>query len=790
MLVEDNPTDTRLVRAALAEHPVFTFQVAHFQNIDDALKFLERDVVDVALLDYRPESEDLGGLALIVSAAPNLPVVMLTGVEDDATGLRMMQQGAQDYIVKGTANAAMLVRTIRQAIERKTMSDRVRDSEERFTLAAAGAGDGIWDWHIATDRMYLSSRAGDMTGVAVDEPMMSIEAFTRRVHLDDVGRFGDALAAHLKGETADFRQQVRVMVPNEGSRWLLIRGVAESEAKGRARRMAGSITDLSNLDAYYDSFTGLPNRTLLIDRLRSVMKRRPVPGRCSALLLVLLSRYDNVVDTMGQVAGDSLMTGVARVIDASARPGDMVARTGVREIAVVLDGIAGAEEAMVIAGRVCHGLLAPILIDGEDVVPEIRMGVVLTGATYTDPEAVMHDATAALETDTSDLPYCIFNLEMRERASERLRIEGALRRAVERDALKLVYQPIVAVETGVLRGFEALLRWQDPAVGEVPPSVFVPIAEELGLIREIGSWVLRTACRQIVAWRTAGLIAENSDFTVSVNISGRQLDDADAIDHLMSVITESGVPPRHLTLELTETALFANPERAREALMAIKLQGVSLAMDDFGTGYSSLSYLGRFPFDKLKIDRSFVGTIAAGVASPLLKGMLGLSREIGLHVVAEGVETTEQRDVLAALHCQDAQGWLFGRPLSLEQAEALLVGNADAVQGGVAAPSGRVPAQNAEDTRLSIDGVQRRNAVIVATEIVGYARMMGHDEGRAVYTLADVRRVIDPMIVAYRGRILGIAGASYMLEFDTTADAVSWALALQRAMGERNAGQP
>ncbi|MDQ7248169.1 EAL domain-containing protein [Dongia sedimenti] len=790
MLVEDNPADTRLVREALAEHPVFTFQVAHFQRIDEALKFLERDVVDVALLDYLPGSDDVGGLAQIVAAAPNLPIVMLTGVEDDATGLRMMQEGAQDYLVKGTVNAAMLVRTIRQAIERKGMSDRVRDSEERFTLAAAGSGDGIWDWQMATDHLFLSPRAGTIIGLTEGESVLSMEAFTRRIHLDDVGRFGDALAAHLKGGTADFRQQARVMVPNEGARWLLMRGLGEPHANGRGRRMAGSITDLSNLDAYYDPFTGLPNRTLLIDRLRSVMKRRPMAGRSSALLLVTLSRYDAVVETMGQVAGDALMTGAARLIEVSARPGDMVARTGVRELAVVLDGIAGADEAMAIAGRACHNLLAPILIDGEGVVPAMRMGVVVTSAAYSDPEAVMHDATAALDTDISEQPYCVFNLEMRERAAERLRIEAALRRAIERDALKLVYQPIVALESGALRGFEALLRWHDPAVGEVPPTVFIPIAENLGLIREIGSWVLRTACCQVVAWRAAGLIAEDSDFTVSVNISGRQLDDAEAIDHLMAVIAETGVPPRHLTLELTESALFANPERAREALMAIKLQGVSLAMDDFGTGYSSLSYLGRFPFDKLKIDRSFVNTIAAGVASPLLKGMLSLCREIGLRVVAEGVETEEQRDVLANLRCQDAQGWLFGRPLELGQAEALLVGMADRPPRNAGGPGIAVPSPDATDERLPIDGVQRRDAVIVAAEIVGYGRMMAHDEGGALYVLADVRRVIDPMIVAYRGRILGIAGESYLLEFDTAADAVSWALALQRAMGERNAEQP
>ncbi len=281
MLVEDNEADARLVREALAEHPYFSFQVVHFQQIDEALLFLERDVVDVAVLDYQtPASAGLEVLARITAAAPHLPIVMLTDVEDDATGLQMMQLGAQDYLVKGTADAAMLVRTIRQAIERKGMSDRVRDSEERFTLAAAGSGDGIWDWQIPSDRLFLSPRAKLILGLPDDMPDESMEAFSRRIHLDDLSRFRDAMAAHQKGETTDFSQQVRIMDSSDRACWLLVRGLSVIEGPGRVRRMAGSITDLSNLDAYYDTATGLPNRTLLMDRLRGAAEaaeRSPRP---------------------------------------------------------------------------------------------------------------------------------------------------------------------------------------------------------------------------------------------------------------------------------------------------------------------------------------------------------------------------------------------------------------------------------------------------------------------------------------------------------------------------------
>src|SRR5665213_734174 len=359
MLVEDNPADARLVREALAESRVFSFQIAHFLQIEQALKFLERDAVDVALLDYHlPDADDLDGLTRIVAAAPKLPVVMLTGLDDEAAGLRMVQHGAQDYLVKGTVDGAMLGRAIRHAIERKGMSDQVRESEERFTLAASGSGDGIWDWQIASDELVLSPRAKTILGLPETPPDENMDAFSRRIHLDDIARFRDAMAAHLKGETAYFRQQARIMDASNQARWVLMRGLAVIDANGQARRMAGSITDLANLDAFYDAVTGLPNRALLIDRLRSILNRRLRSAEyCSAVLLVSLSSL--IGETLGHAASDVLLAAAARAIEGSARLDDMVGRVGTREIAVVLDGVADADEVTAVAGRICHALLAP-----------------------------------------------------------------------------------------------------------------------------------------------------------------------------------------------------------------------------------------------------------------------------------------------------------------------------------------------------------------------------------------------------------------------------------------------
>lgn len=676
ILIEDSPADARLVREALGEHDSVRFEIVHCLRLELALEFLTQTSMDVALLDYRlPDVEDLEGLKRIVALAPNLPVIILTGLEDGGIGVRSTQHGAQDYVVKGSQDGAGLARTIRQAIERKELSDKVRDSEERFSLAAAGSGDGIWDWDIRNNRVFLSARAQTILGLEPGTGNSDMEAIARRIHVDDLSRIRYALTTYLSRRTPVYREQARVQEPNGQSRWILIRGMAVFEADGRARRMAGSYTDLANLDAYYDIVTGLPTRALVIDRLHGIVKARQRHSDARAALLMLsLSRYSQLGETLGHGADDAVMIAAARAIESAVRPGDMVGRISANEMAVVMDVIADADEATVVAGRICRALLAPILIEGHAVVPTIRMGIVVMTSAYSDAEAVMRDAAAALVSTAagSELPYRIFNPEMRDRANARLRIEMALRHAIEREALRLVYQPIVALESADLRGFEALLRWEDPEIGQISPGIFIPIAEETGLIEEIGDWVLREACCRIADWRDRGLISCAVPFTVSVNLSGRQIEGLGSIERILHVIEETGVSPQHLTMELTETALSDEPNRARDALLALRAHGVSLAMDDFGTGYSSLSYLARFPFDKLKIDQSFVATIADGIAPPLLKAMIGLTRELGLRTVAEGVETEEQRDVLRALGCEDAQGWLFGRPLEIDAAETLL----------------------------------------------------------------------------------------------------------------------
>jgi diguanylate cyclase (GGDEF)-like protein len=677
LLVEDNPADVMLLRDILDEHPTFSFQLTHFPRVQQAIEFLKGETADVVLLDYNlPDVDGLDGLARIVEVAPNLPILMLTGLDDEASGLRMVQHGAQDYLVKGFHDGAMLARAVRYAIERKKLSDRVRDSEERFTLAAAGSGDGIWDWLVAPDRLFLSPRAKAILGLAGGMPDGTMQIMEQRLHTEDLGRLRAAFADHLSGKMAQFRQQARVVDSNGQPRWVLIRGLVVLDALGRPRRMAGSITDLANLDSYYDSATGLPSRALLLDRLREVLNRRlrDAPGQ-SALLLALVTNYARLCETLGHAAGDALMTAVGEAITGAARSTDLVGRVSTSEIAVILDGLADADEVTAIAARIHRSLQAPVSIEGHEIVPTTRLGVVIATDAHIDPEAAMRDAASTLVAGPAggpDVPVRMFNREMQRRASERLKIESVLRHALADDALKIVYQPVVALDGGALRGFEALLRWHDAELGQVPPSLFVPIAEEIGVIQEIGSWVLRNACRQVVAWRDGGLIGDGMEFHVSVNLSGRQLDDADAVDRILALIAATGVPSANLTLELTETALAADQDRASRALMAIKRQGIGLAMDDFGTGYSSLSFLGRFPFDKLKIDQSFVNTIADAAASPLLKGMTCLTRELGMHVIAEGVETAEQRDVLNALGCQDGQGWLFGRPLDADGAEALL----------------------------------------------------------------------------------------------------------------------
>jgi diguanylate cyclase (GGDEF)-like protein/PAS domain S-box-containing protein len=461
-------------------------------------------------------------------------------------------------------------------------------------------------------------------------------------------------------------------------------------------------------DALHDSLTGLPNRTLFLERLDGALSRhKRRENSVFAVLFVDLDRFKVINESLGHAIGDQLLIEAGRVLSNAVGPGDTVARLGGDEFTVLLDDIGDELFATRVANKIHEALMVPFDLGGHEVFTTASIGIALSATGYERPEDCLRDADTAMYRAKArgKSRHEIFDKSMHKRALTLLALETDLRRAVERQEFQLVYQPIVAVKNGAIVGFEALIRWRHPKRGMIPPVEFIPIAEETGLIIPIGRWVLREACLQMRKW-TMDLLPRTTaaPLTMSVNLSGKQFLYAPLPLEICQILEETGLEPSRLKLEITESVLMENAEAAAAMLRDLRGRGIQISIDDFGTGYSSLSYLLRFPIDTLKIDRTFVSGMAdqAGDAQngsvgaensgagnlELVRAIVTLARNLGMDVVAEGVETEGQRIRLEALGCQHAQGYLFSPPVDGDAAQRLLLGSPTARKRPSAAPPG------------------------------------------------------------------------------------------------------
>jgi diguanylate cyclase (GGDEF)-like protein len=426
--------------------------------------------------------------------------------------------------------------------------------------------------------------------------------------------------------------------------------------------------------ALHDALTGLPNRALLLDRLKLIVeqaKRRP--NYLFAVLFLDLDRFKMINDSLGHVAGDELLTATAQRLKKSLRTADTVARLGGDEFAILLDGVESNNAVLHIAERVQEDLIQPHYIRGQEVFTTASIGITLSSTGYESAETILRDADTAMyrAKQNGKARYELFDREMHANAVAMLRLESDLRRALARDELVVFYQPIVSLNEEKISGFEALVRWQHPTHGLMPPNDFIPIAEDTGLIIDIGQWVLREACRQMKEWQSQGLV--DYSITMSVNLSNKQFTSPMLAQQITQILRETDLDPHCLNVEITETVVTENAERACTTLRELRALGIHLSIDDFGTGYSSLSYLHRFPVNTLKIDRSFISNMAAGDEnSAIVRTIIALAENLGMDVVAEGIETEAQKAALRAFQCDYAQGYLFARPAPANVIEELM----------------------------------------------------------------------------------------------------------------------
>jgi len=570
LLVEDNPGDARLLGKIFNEEGSHSTKLTRVDCMSAAETHLAEHAVDIILLDLGlPDAQGLEAIQRAHAAAPGVPLVVLTGLDDELLAVQALQQGAQDYLIKGQIETRGLLRALRYAIERKTM---------------------------------------------------------------------------------------------------------ESAALAMARQMAHS--------AEHDFLTGLPNRMLLNDRVGQAIALATRHTKKVAVLFLDLDGFKHINDSLGHPIGDKLLQSVAKRLVDCIRGSDSVSRQGGDEFVLLLLELERAEDAAVTARRMLEAVAQPHTIDQHELHVTASIGLSIYPDDGLDAETLIKNADTAMyqAKENGRRSFQFFKPAMNVRAVERQFIEEGLRRALERQEFALHYQPTVNLMTGAITGAEALIRWTHPTRGSIAPAQFIPVAEDCGLILPIGAWVLREACAQAQAWMDAGLPI----MSMAVNVSAMEFRDKNFLDGLFEFLSETGLDPRSLELELTESVLMKHAEFTASVLQILRKRGVQVAVDDFGTGYSSLSYLQKFPVDALKIDQSFVRQIStAGDDTTIVKAVIGMARSLKLRVIAEGVETLDEVAFLRAYRCEEAQGYYFSRPV-LPQQFAMLLRNGIAESSSVA----------------------------------------------------------------------------------------------------------
>ncbi|MBW4515892.1 MAG: EAL domain-containing protein [Timaviella obliquedivisa GSE-PSE-MK23-08B] len=576
----------------------------------------------------------------------------------------------------------MLLTNTVELLQLKEELQQVRQSEERYALAAQGANDGVWDWNLQTNQVFFSHRWKTMLGYSVDGLSDRPEEWFDRVHPDDLHWVKHEMTAHLEQQVAQFECQHRMRHQKGEYRWMLSRGSAIWNEDGKALRIAGSQTDITTwkhaeeklvYEALHDTLTGLPNRIFLMERLRQALQlTKRHSDYLFAVLFIDLDRFKVINDSLGHMIGDQLLIAISHRISNCLRPTDTIARLGGDEFVILLADVKDRDSATRVADRLQEELLLPFNLDGHEVFSAASVGIAFSSVGYDRPDDLLRDADIAMYRAKAHgrARYAIFQPGMHSKAVALLQIETDLRRAIERHELRLHYQPIVSLRTCQVTGFEALIRWAHPQRGMISPGEFVPVAEETGLITPMGWWVLQESCRQMQRWHEQFLSAQS--LIVNVNLSSKQFS-PHLVDQISQILEETQLPPHYLKLEITESILMENAESAVTTLSQLKTLGTLLAIDDFGTGYSSLNYLHRFPIDTLKVDRSFVSKVDVdGEQLAIARTIITLAWNLGMEVVAEGVETMKQLAQLRSLQCDYAQGFLFSLPLDVAAVEHLM----------------------------------------------------------------------------------------------------------------------
>jgi len=553
---------------------------------------------------------------------------------------------------------------------------------ERRALALTGAGDMIWDWDVASDKVFTSPETEQLLGLKRGTLEGPAARWLDVLHPLDRDRFRASLDGVVEQRRGRLVQDFRLRAADGHYAWLEMKARPVVGSDGEVVRLVGTLTDVTQFknaeerllhDAVHDNLTGLPNRELFLDRLEAVLGlARADSNICPTVMMVDLDRFKQVNDSVGITVGDSILLTLARRLGRLLKPQDTLARISGDQFALILLSERESTRIIGFAETLRRALRAPIAFNDREIFLTASIGIAIADKEVHRTEEVLKDAELAMyhAKRIGGDRIEVFKPTMRARKTDRLSLESDLRRALERDEITILYQPIIRLENRSIAGFEALARWDHPKMGRMSPAEFISIAEEIGLIVDLGLFALERTARQLSLWQHG--IRSNDPIFASVNVSSRQLLRHDLIQDLRGVLARSGLARGTLKLELTESLVMENPEHAAQILTRIREHGAGLALDDFGTGHSSLAYLQRFPFDTIKIDQSFVRTTTRGTRPVILRSIIALAHDLGMEVVAEGAETDSDAVELYQLGCEYAQGFAFGEPMTADEATALL----------------------------------------------------------------------------------------------------------------------
>jgi len=682
LLIQSDAAAADKIRAALTTGGSRSFELEWVLELSEGLARLSKGGIDAVLLELSlPDSHGLETFDKLFNSVPEIPILIL-GNGNEALAKEAVGRGAQDYLLAGHLDSYSLPRALHSAIERKAVEDALYFEKERAVVTLNSIGDAVLCTGISGNITYLNLVAEAMTGwrreEATGKPLAEvfriIDGHTRKTARDPmemaveenrtVGLTVNCILIRRDGIESAIEDSAAPIHDRAGR---VIGAVIVFHDVTAARAMSVRMTH----SAEHDIVTNLPNRLLLNDRISQSITFARRRNKSLAVVFLDLDHFKNINDSLGHAVGDKLLQSVSKRLLASVRGSDTVSRQGGDEFAILLSEISHPEDAATSAKKILLSLGAAHSIAGQDLHVDGSIGISIYPGDGEDAETLIKNADTAMyhAKENGRNNFQFFKADMNLKAVERQTLEGSLRGALEREEFVLHYQPKVNLDTGEITGVEALIRWRHPDRGLLPPTQFVPIAEDCGLILPIGRWVLREACRQARGWQEAGL----PFIRISVNVSAAEFRATTFLAEVSASLKETGLEARYLDLELTESALMLRAESSAAILHSLKAMGVHLAVDDFGTGYSSLSYLQRFPIDILKIDKSFVHQITGDLDdSPIVGAIINMGKSLKQRVIAEGVETEQQLAFLQGQHCLEGQGYLFSQPLPAAQLAHLL----------------------------------------------------------------------------------------------------------------------